>query len=282
VIIGAAPGHSCVDQSNTRLAHERFRSDEPEDFVEEGDQLPVRKGHVVNMGDIPLQLRQPAPLQLHAATRASTPTVTQEKVDDLARRINAVYRRGTLEVVCAVGEMVIHELYDGSVETWGREGTRRASYRKLASRGDLLLSPSALCRAVAVYILCQRLGGRASWRHLTASHLQEVLALEPPKQERILRDADLQRWTVSRVRLEVNKQRAERPHARQRRLANVVRDLSAFLARHQDVLTNAEALGELDGEATDELREAVARLSLQVNALQRRYGAIDDAEPVSA
>src|SRR2546423_10983013 len=101
--------------------------------------------------------------------------VTQEKLDDLTRRINAIYRRGTLDVVCAVGELVIHELYEGNVETWGRDGTRRTSYRKLSSRGDLLLSPSALCRAVAVYILCKRLGGRANWRNLTASHLQEVL-----------------------------------------------------------------------------------------------------------
>jgi hypothetical protein len=208
--------------------------------------------------------------------------VTQEKVADLARRINAIYRRGTLEVVCAVGEMVILELYDGSTEAWSREGTRRASYRKLASRGDLLLSPSALCRAVAVYSLCERLGGRSSWRHLTASHIQEVLALEPPLQESILREADSQRWTVSRVRGEVTKQRPQTRHGRQRRLANVVKDLSAFLARHHDVLTNDEALRELGVEATGELREAVGQLSSQLSALQRRCEAIDGADPVSA
>jgi hypothetical protein len=208
--------------------------------------------------------------------------VTQEKVDDLARRINAIYRRGTLEVVCAVGEMVILELYDGSTDAWRREGTRRASYRKLASRGDLLLSPSALCRAVAVYTLCERLGGRANWRHLTASHIQEVLALEPPQQERILREADVQRWTVSRVRGEVSKQRPQTKHARQRRLAHVVRDLSSFLARHHDVLTNEEALRELGVEGTDELREAVGQLSSQLSALQRRCAEAEEADPVSA
>jgi hypothetical protein len=215
--------------------------------------------------------------EIEAPNRAAASALaTQEKIDSLARRINAVYRKATLEVVCAVGEMVIHELYDGNVETWGREGTRRASYRSLASRGDLLLSPSALCRAVAVYILCKRLGGRASWRHLTASHLQEVLSLELGQQERLLNAADAEHWSVSRLRLEVNKQRAHTPRSRQRRLVNVIRDLTTFLERRQDILVNEEALRGLDGETTEQLREAVRQLSLQISNLQRLYAEIGE------
>jgi hypothetical protein len=208
--------------------------------------------------------------------------VTQEKLDDLTRRINAIYRRGTLEVVCAVGELVILELYEGSPETWGRDGTRRASYRKLASRGDLLLSPSALCRAVAVYVLCKRLGERASWRHLTASHLQEVLALEPSQQERLLRAADVERWSVSRLRGEVSKQRPLTPRSRQRRVVQAVRDLSAFLAKRRDILADAEALQRLDGETARELRDTVQQLSEQLSALERLCSQTGGAVLVSA
>jgi hypothetical protein len=212
------------------------------------------------------------PLELDGPKRAAPSALaTQDRIDALARRINAVYRKATLEVVCAVGEMVILELYDGSIDTWGREGTRRASYRKLASRGDLLLSPSALCRAVAVFILCKRIGGRSHWRHLTASHIQEVLALEPSQQEHLLDAADVERWSVSRLRQEVHKQRTQSPRIRQRRLVNVIRDLTTFLAKRQELLVNPDALRELDGETAEELREAVRQLSEQISNLQRIY-----------
>jgi hypothetical protein len=215
------------------------------------------------------------------SSRLST-LVTQEKLDDLTRRINAIYRRGTLEVVCAVGELVILELYEGSVDTWGRDGTRRASYRKLAARGDLLLSPSALCRAVAVYILCERLGGPANWRHLTASHLQEVLALGPAQQENLLRAADVEHWSVSRLRVEVGKQRPQSSRSRQRRLMQAIRDLTTFLEKRRDALMDAEALRQLDGETADELRETVRQLSQQLTALQQLYASTGEPALVSA
>ncbi len=128
-------------------------------------------------------------------------------VDELAARINALYRDASLDVTYAIGELVIRELFEGEVGLWGRDGTRRRSYRQLAARGDLVLSPSALCRAVAIYVLCARTGGRAAWRHLSTSHLQEVLALESPQQESLLRAADAQGWTVARLQAEVRKRR---------------------------------------------------------------------------
>jgi hypothetical protein len=141
---------------------------------------------------------------------ALTTTREQARLDDLTRRINALYRKATLDVACAIGKLIVDELYDGKVDVWCRDGTRRSSYRRLAARGDLLLSPSALCRAVAVHALCERLGGPTVWRHLTASHMQEVLALEGGQQERLLRAADTGHWTVSRLRAEVVKQRSTR------------------------------------------------------------------------
>ena len=134
-----------------------------------------------------------------------TPPV--DALERLAGRINAMYREATLDVTYSIGELVIRELYEGELGLCGRQGTRRASYRRLAARGDLLLSPSALCRAVAIYVLCHRMGGRGSWRHLTASHIQEVLALEAPQQEHLLHAAEAEHWTVSRLRAEVQKRR---------------------------------------------------------------------------
>src|SRR6266852_6521992 len=77
------------------------------------------------------------------------------KIDELASRINEISREATLDWARSVGELVIHELFAGSVDAWRQEG-RRQSYRKLAARSDLSVSPSSLWRAVGVYVLCER------------------------------------------------------------------------------------------------------------------------------
>ncbi len=195
-----------------------------------------------------------------------------ERLGRLAQRINAIYRGATLDVACAIGQLVIQELFQGNVAIWGHEGTRRPSYRMLAARGDLLLSPSALCRAVAVYALCERLGGRENWRHLTASHLQEVLALEMAQQERLLRSADAERWTVSRLRTEVSRQRPDARRGRARALAKTVRDLKTLLFERHERLVDARAVAELDGRTADELRETVTLLRSRLEELDELLG----------
>jgi hypothetical protein len=162
--------------------------------------------------------------------------VGQEKLDTLARRINAIYREGTLDMTYSIGKLVISELYEGSVELWGEEGTRCLSYRKLVLRGDLLLSPSALCRAVAIYVLCEQLGNRAAWRNLTASHLQEVLALDPAQQERLLRAADQLDWSVWRLRAEASRLRPKASWSRQPEVLRMARALKNHLTKLETVL----------------------------------------------
>jgi hypothetical protein len=147
---------------------------------------------------------------------------------DLASRINEICRTATLDLAYRVGELVIAELYEGNLDGWAREGTRSVSYRKLAQRPDLLMSPSALCRAVAVYSLCERMGGRATWRHLTASHLQEVIPLPSQQQERLLKVAEAERWPVARLRAEVSKRRPTRRRTSGSRIRKMVTLLKAF------------------------------------------------------
>jgi hypothetical protein len=194
----------------------------------------------------------------------------QATLDALARRINALYRKATLEVVCAIGRLVLDELYEGKVDLWCREGTRRTSYRRLAARGDLLLSPSALCRAVAVSALCERLGGRAVWPHLTASHLQEVLALEGAQQERLLRAADKEHWTVSRLRAEVVKQRPQRSRTQRPRVKQTVGKLKIVLAEVQSTLSDRDAIRGLDAELAREIGSMLSDLRSHLDVLRRR------------
>ncbi len=203
--------------------------------------------------------------------------VDPSRIGDVASRINDICRTATLDLAFRVGEIVIRELYDGSFDTWTQEGTRRPSYRKLAQRGDLLMSPSALCRAVAVYSLCERLGGRASWRHLTASHLQEVLSLPAAQQERLLNVAEAERWPVARLRAEVSKRRPTRRRTSRLRPARLVERLKEFLG-----MVDLEVLDGLEASASEELSEVVGdvqRCLAEIeSALQRAHGSAMDSE----
>jgi len=194
--------------------------------------------------------------------------VDQDALDKLARRINSLYREATLDVTCAIGKLVISELYEGNVTLWGEQGTHRPSYRKLAARGDLLLSPSALCRAVAIYALCERLGDRGRWRHLTASHLQEVLGLDRSHQERLLRVADAEQWSVSRLRTEVTKQRPKSSRSRHPGLLPIARRLKAFMVKYQTTLEDAKAVLEADADVALELATILVELKARLKTLE--------------
>jgi hypothetical protein len=195
-----------------------------------------------------------------------------EGLDDLAARINAMYRDATLDVTYSIGELIIRELYDGQVDLWGHHGTQRASYRQLAARGDLLLSPSALCRAVAIYVLCARTGGRATFRHLSASHLQEVLALEASQQESLLRTAEAQRWTVARLRAEVQKKRPPSLRSKRARLMRTLAKLRAMLDENKMIFADPHAFIELDERTATECLATLAEVSAQLDALTRKLG----------
>jgi hypothetical protein len=210
---------------------------------------------------------RPAPMSV--ARPAELAVVDQDRLDKLARRINALYREATLDVTYSIGRLVISELYDGSVALWGEQGTRRLSYRKLASRGDLLLSPSALCRSVAIYALCERMGDRNGWRHLTASHLQEVLVLDATHQERLLRAADEENWSVSRLRAEVTKQRPGSARSRRTGVVQAARLLRTFVAKHQAAFEDAEAIRRIDHDLAQELASLVENLKASLGAVEQ-------------
>jgi hypothetical protein len=200
-------------------------------------------------------------------------TLERDKLDSLAKQINTIYREATLDVTFAIGQLVIEEIYGGSITLWGEQGTRSISYRKLASRGDLLLSPSTLCRAVAIYVLCERLGGRHGWRHLTASHLQEVLSLDPPHQERLLRAADEESWSVSRLRAEVTRHRPKVSRSVPTRLIQKVRRLKTFLVKQPITPEEAHAARDLNDDQIDELVEVVGDLKQRLATLEQLLAA---------
>ena len=187
-------------------------------------------------------------------------------VDEVAQLINDVCRTATFDLAYKVGQLIIHELFESNVAAWRRDGTSRPSYRALASRSDLLLSPSALCRSVGVYVLTERLGGRQRWPHLSVSHLKEVLPLSECEQERLLDLAEHHRWTVAELRQQqmlASERGSQRVRSggflrTMRRLHAKVRDELKLLGTTECTLGPRE-LGELQ-RLVDQLQEQLVTL----------------------
>jgi hypothetical protein len=196
------------------------------------------------------------------------PGLEDGKLDHLALQLKEICRSATLNLSYRIGELIIRELYDNHIELWGQQGTRHISYRLLAARGDLPLSPSALCKSVAVYALSERLGGTARWRHLGVSHVQEVLSVEASEQERLLRLAETERWTVARLRSEVSAFRPGRRGRGEASFRKSVDALRACISKHQATLASIDTIENVDHDVADLFCEAVTSLKLQVHELE--------------
>jgi hypothetical protein len=176
------------------------------------------------------------------------------QIEHLAQELNEICRSATLDLAFRIGEVIIARLFNHDARLW-QHAEATPSYRALSNRGDLILSASALCRAVSTYVLVERLGGRTRWRHLCASHFQEVLALPPPMQEALLASAEEGRWTVARLR------NAAAPVRRRRgsgtvRITRCIEQLSSRLAEHNEELVRA-GLVDAGGESVDQLKGAI-------------------------
>ena len=187
-------------------------------------------------------------------------------LDEVVRELNAICRNATFDLVFRVGEFVIERVFGSDEAIWQQEGTRNISYRRLAARGDLALGASALCRAVSIYVLVERVGGRERWRQLAASHFQEVLPLDFDDQCRLLSAADEQEWSVSRLRAEVRllKPPAARPPER---AAQSLHSLAQRVAVQVRALETTD-LERLEAVSADRLRETFESLRREIAVVE--------------
>src|SRR4051794_34652916 len=124
----------------------------------------------------------------------SEPEVSDESIQLVVYQIGQICRDSSLEFALRVGAVVIHNFYDGEVNSWRGRGPKLHSFRRLARHPELPMSPAALYRCVAIFELCERLNAPARWRRLSASHLRTVLGLPPDAQEQLLATANKHHW----------------------------------------------------------------------------------------
>jgi hypothetical protein len=139
-----------------------------------------------------------------APATPSIETRAAEKIALLVRGAEDALR----DFSCAVGRVVAEEFYHGDVHAWRawrERGSQDTSLRKLSQiLGKAgLLSPTALYRCLATYELVHELGGVSAPKHLTMTHIHEVLTLPPPKARDLLDRAASENWPTRRLREEV-------------------------------------------------------------------------------
>lgn len=188
-------------------------------------------------------------------------------LDAIARKLNEICRGATLDLAFRIGRLVIQEIFAGDSQLWHTDGPRQQSYRTLASRPNLALSASALCRAVAVYVLVEQLGGRERWSHLAASHFQEVLPLAAGARNALLARAEEERWTVSQLRAEVNRHRSPRRVHAQRHVARSLHRLSASLTKQRETLDNL-GNSSLPADSLNDIHAALRSMRSEIERLE--------------
>jgi hypothetical protein len=126
-----------------------------------------------------------------------------DPIDDVVRKLNAICKSATFDLALSVGQLVVASFYDGDVEQLRERGrNKHVSLRKLARHPALPVSAGVLYRSIAIYELCEKLGVR-SWQHICVSHLRLVLSLPFEDQERLLRLAEANGWSVQMLDEEV-------------------------------------------------------------------------------
>ncbi|HYP99354.1 MAG TPA: hypothetical protein VER96_11850 [Polyangiaceae bacterium] len=200
--------------------------------------------------------------------RAGRGNTVAPDLDALTLRVNEICRSATFDLAFRIGELIIKELFANDTDLWEKERTHARSYRALASRGDLALSPSALCRAVGVYSLVEQMGGRERWHHLGASHFQEVLSLGLEARRDLLTLAEEQQWPVSRLRIEAARyHRRGRAHSAANRQARSIRLLASRVNKYRQDLSTDEPV-EMSAESARSVQDAVRQLAREVEELE--------------
>src|SRR6188768_2975892 len=97
----------------------------------------------------------------------------------VAEELHRIDRRSGWARTREIGELVLEQLFGGSVECWRERGARRAhSLRRLAAQASCPLKKSALAEAVGVAVFVRENPQVLEWRHITPGHVGRVARVD--------------------------------------------------------------------------------------------------------
>lgn len=185
---------------------------------------------------------------------------TAERVGPLVAELQAINRRRGFERTLAVGELILREFFGGEAAAWREQSRKKAqSLRRLAARSDCPFRKSTLNEAVCVYVALLEQPNLRRSELITASHIASVLRLGAPERERLLEQAERERWSVRQLRSHVRAQASAL--GTETRLAwldsgmRAVLLLQRSLADAGAIVGQLGTLGPLSSRSRAELRE---------------------------
>lgn len=193
----------------------------------------------------------------------------------LLEELQEINQRRGLERTLAVGELILREFFGGDPRAWREQSRKKAnSIRKLALRPDCPFRKSTLNEAVGVYVAVVEQPNLRQASHVTASHIASVLRLTPAERERLLDEAERERWSVRQLRTKVRAHgRAGAGESRLNWLDAGMRAVLLLQRSLEDAVAIAGHMGELgplSSHSRAELRELadeVLRLGTQLSHL---------------
>jgi hypothetical protein len=127
--------------------------------------------------------------------------------DAIVARIRHITRLRALEHAVEIGEIVTQGVYDGDIALLRDRGEEHPLYRQVAHHRELPFSPKTLWTYLKVYELVKTFPKLRESKHLGLAHLRAVINLPEGIQERLLRRAEVDRWTSARTEEEAQSHR---------------------------------------------------------------------------
>jgi hypothetical protein len=206
---------------------------------------------------------------------AGASPVPSDVISNIVSTLANLIRTSKLEFTLKVGAVVVEQIYGGDLDKLRQRGPKDASFRKLAAHPRLPFSAVTLWRSVAIYELIQRLPGLAKAKHLGVAHLRAVLGLSPLVQERLLRAAEMERWSKDRLEVRAAKYR-KNGEGRQGRPPMIP---ALRCLRRLDRLTSGETssaaeidLAELDDARIRDVQKSLERVRAWCSGIERALG----------
>jgi len=201
----------------------------------------------------------------------------QAKIDRVVAEINSTISREALTVALGTGKLVIDNFYEGKVAGWQERGTKDTSFRALAARRDLEMTPTRLYYSVGIFQMSVELGGLEQFAPpLTYTHLRNVIGHPVEEQRRLLTLAKDQGWTVARLLEEIDglaEKAGKDPQPRAlTEVRRAFRQLREILDETEGLLADLRRAG-IDPTASESLGRVLELLRVELVALNPRLPA---------
>jgi len=200
---------------------------------------------------------------------------SEAALDEVADALRALPREAPLEMLRAVGQLVVDRLYGGDPTSRRNRGRKAASLRGLAVR----LRSRAGMRTTALYYLltsCEvltRVGTNVhTCERLTRSHVRAVLPLPPERQAEVLARAAAESWSARRTEAEVLRLR---PPAKRRAAPRFVREIDrlAVVITEDARFADVARAKELTEEEAQEICGTLMGVRMRCDDLMKQIAA---------